>query len=54
MHRTLFTMHQTLCEIADKQPVFIMTSIEVPLYLLVTIIEFLSLQKKAQNLNNSV
>ena len=34
MHRTLLIMHRTLCEIANKWPVFIMTTIQVPLYLL--------------------
>ena len=43
MHRTLFTMHRTLCEIAHKRPVFIMTTIQVPLYLLVTFNEFVSM-----------
>ena len=40
MHRTLFTMHRTLCEIAHTWSVFVMTSIQVRLYLLVTFIEF--------------
>ena len=43
MHWTLFTIHQTLLKIAHKRPVFIMTSIEVPLYLLVTFIELVSM-----------
>ena len=43
MHRTILTMNRTLCEITHKRPVFIITSIEVSLYLLVTFNEFHSM-----------
>ena len=48
MHRTLFTMHRTLCEIAYKRPVFIMISMEVRLYLLVTFNDFVSTLKNSK------
>ena len=35
-------MHWTLCEIAQKRRVFILTTVKVPLYLLVTFDEFIS------------
>ena len=48
MHWTLFTMHWTLCEIAPKWSVFVVTSIQVCLYLLVTFIEFVFMQKNSK------
>ena len=48
MHRTLFTMHLTLCKIARKRSVFIITTIKLPLYLLATFNECISMQKKSK------
>ena len=43
-----FTMHRTLCKIARKRSVFIITTIKLPLYLLATFNECISMQKKSK------